>query len=277
MKIVSILFFCLCTLNLAIGQSDSTSIQNPIPTPAPPAKAFNIGIQISSASSWLSTNDNTIDGDGDLLGLRFGLILEKYFQENYAIMSSFSFLTNQGGTLHHENGGNLLPKSNLSSSSLNTGQKPLPDDTRITYHANYLEFALGLKLKTNSIGKQRSLRIYAELPTVAAALAVKSRGDIKAAGIDTEDEEIRKDVANFYLSWGLGGGVELTLKNGLALFAGISYQQSLTDITRDKGNKAFELIDDMGTPDPTDDQYNTEDEKARALLNGLTIRAGIFF
>ncbi len=265
----------LLTINIASGQSDTSRVQPSTTTPQ--AKAFLLGIQVSSASSWLSTNDNMINGDGDLVGLRFGLIGEKYFQENYAIMGSFSLLTNQGGTLHHETGGNLLPWSNLNNSSLNTGQKPLPDDTKITYHMNYLEFALGLKLKTSSIGNQRSLRIYAELPTLAAALAIRSRGDIKAAGIDTEDEDIGKDVSNFYLAWGLGGGVELTLKNGIALVAGVSYQKSLTDITRDKGNKAFDLVDDMGTPDPTDDQYDTEDENARALLNGLTIRAGIFF
>lgn len=258
------------------GQTDTTNVQNPKPAP-PPSKDFKIGIQISSASSWLSTNDNTIDGDGDLLGLRFGLLAEKYFQENYAIMGSFSILTNQGGTLHHENGGNLLPKSNLSLSDWNTGQKPLPNNTRITYHMNYLEFALGLKLKTNPIGKQRGLQIYAELPTFSAAIAVKSKGDISATGIDTEDESIGKDIRNSYISWGLGGGVELTLKNGLALIAGISYQKSLTDVTRNKGNKAFDLIDDMGNADPTDDVYNVKDEDARVLLNGLTIRAGIFF
>lgn len=262
MRILITLIFCLHLINQANGQD---------------GKDLNIGIQIGSASSWLSSNDNTVKPDGDLIGLRFGLIGEKYFQENYAIIGSFTFLTNQGGTLRHETGGNLLPKSNLSSSSLNSGQKPLPDDTRITYHLNYLEFATGLKLRTNSIGEQRSLRIYAELPTFSAGLAVRSRGDIVANGIDLEDENISKDVTNLYIAWGLGGGIELTLKNGMAFTAGISYQRSFRDLTRDKGTKAIELVDDKGTPDPSDDQYNTKDEDARVLLNGLTIRAGIFF
>jgi outer membrane protein with beta-barrel domain len=277
MKTNIILFFCLCLLNLATAQSDSTLIQNPVPPTPENNQTFNLGLQISPVTSWMTTDDNTIKGDGISTGLRVGLIGEKYFQENYAIMGSFSLLTNQGGTLIHDTGGNLWPSSNLSDPNLNKGQKPLPDGTKLGYSLNYLEFAMGLKLKTNSIGNQRSLRIYAELPTFAVAYALKAKGEINATGINTNDEEIKKEVRNLMLAWGLGGGIELTLKNGIKLIGGVSFQQSMTDITKNKGKKAFDLIDDMGTTDPTDDEYELQDENSKALLHSLTYRIGIFF
>jgi hypothetical protein len=236
-----------------------------------------LGIQVSPVSSWLTTDDNTISDDGNNAGLRIGILYEKPFSSNYSVAGSFSVATNQGGTLLYEKGGNYLPQSNLSDPDLNTGDKPLPDNTRITYRVNYLEYIGGLRLKTNPIGKKRGWRVFADLPIFGAGISLKSSGDIDGQGINAEDESIGKDLRNILLFWGAGAGVELELQNGMRLVGGIAYTQSITDITRDKGNKAFELLDDKGTSDPLDDEYRIQEDSSRAILKGLTFKIGVIF
>jgi hypothetical protein len=126
------------------------------------------------------------------------------------------------------------------------------------------------------IDNQRSLSIYAELATFTASYTVKSRGGTKATRIDDKDENIGKDISNLVIFWSLGRDVELTLKNGPALFGGFHTSSRSQILPVTKAKKV--LIDRRyGTPDPIDDEYYTEDEKARLLLNGLTIGAGYSF
>jgi hypothetical protein len=270
---LTLIFSVLCLG--VVGQVDSTAMNDVIEKVKP--GTIRLGIQVSPVSSSLSSNDNTITSDGSNAGMRIGLIGEKYFTENYAILGSFSVVTNQGGTLMHQNGGNYFPKSNLSDPDLNTGQKPLPDGSRLTYHVNYLEFTTGLKLKTKSIGNKRGIRIYADLPMLGAAIALKSSGDIEGSGIDLEGENVGKDLRNILLFWGAGGGIDLTLKNGLTLVGGVSYTQSFTDVTRNNGSTALDLLDDKGTTDPSDDEYQIRDENSRSLLKGLSLKLGLIF
>ena len=236
---------------------------------------LRFGLQVSPVISWLNSNDNRIEGAGDNAGLRFGILGEKYFQENYALVGAFSLVFDQGGTLNYENGGNFLPKSDLSNPNWNRGDKPLPDDVEIGYHLNFVEAMLGLKLRTNEFGR---FRVYTEFPVLYLGVLTRAKGDIQGVGIDTEKERIGKDIRNLALSWGGGAGLEIGVGENLVLTSGLFYQQSFSDMIRNKGNFAFGLVDDNGTPgDPTDDQYETLEENSRARLGSLTIRIGLMF
>ena len=237
-------------------------------------EGLKLGLQISPTVSWISSNDNRIESTGDNGGLKIGIMAEKYFGENYAFVGAFSFALDQGGTLRYEYGGNFLPKSELSNPNYNKGQKPLPEDVEITYHMDYLEVMGGLRLQTNPIGR---FQIYTELPLLGVGLVTKSRGDISSSGVNTEDERIGDDMKNLILSWGAGAGADISLGDNLVLTGGIFFQQSLTDVTRDKGNFAFDLLDDQGTSDPFDDTYETQEENSRGKLGNLTFRIGIKF
>ena len=260
MQRILLLLMFMSTLSICVAQD---------------AGDYRFGLQLSPVNSWMSTNDNQIGREGSNTGIRFGVIGEKYFQPNYALVGAFSIVTNQGGNLRYINGGNYLPKSDLSNPAWNSGDKPLPDGVEITYQMSFVEFMAGLKLRTNEIGE--GLRVYAEFPFLALSIATGTKGDIVGSGINTEDERIGPDVANLSISWGGGAGIEFNLGESLILAPGLFYQQSLTDITRDKGRMALELIDNMGTPDPTDDTYQTRDEDSRGRLGSLTLRIAIMF
>lgn len=59
--------------------------------------------------------------------------------------------------------------------------------------------------------------------------------------MQAEKERIRKDVKNRIFTWGLGGGLELPLKEGPSLIGGLIFQQSFNDVVRNKGHKAIEI------------------------------------
>jgi len=216
---------------------------------------LRLGFQLSPSFSWMSTDDNLINGNGPNLGLKLGMVGEYYFRENYAIVSGINFAFNQGGTLRHEEGGDLWPKSELSDLSLHE----LPDGVNLKYHIQYLEIPFGIKLRTKEFGY---LRYFAEIPVFSLGFKLQARGDVKGTtNSDRQRENITEDVNLFNLTWGFGGGVQYTLSESTALVAGIIYRQGFTDVTDDSALKAD----------------GTTREDSKGIIKSLTIRFGFLF
>lgn len=217
-------------------------------------KELRLGFQLSPSFSWMSTDDNLINGNGLNLGLKLGMVGEYYFRENYALVSGINLAFNQGGTLRHEEGGDLWPKSELSDLSLHA----LPDGVNLKYHIQYLEIPFGLKLRTKEFGY---LRYFAEIPIFSLGFKLQARGDVQGTALDSERENITEDVNLFNLTWGFGGGVQYTLSESTALVGGIIYRQGFTDVTDDSGLK----VD------------GTTREDSKGIIKSLTIRLGFLF
>ncbi len=218
-------------------------------------KELRLGFQLSPSFSWMSTDDNLINGNGLNLGLKLGMVGEYYFRENYAIVSGINFAFNQGGTLKHQEGGDLWPKSELSDLTLHQ----LPDGVNLKYHIQYLEIPFGIKLRTKEFGY---LRYFAEIPIFSLGFKLQARGDVKGtASEDRERENITEDVNLFNLTWGFGGGVQYTLSESTAIVGGIIYRQGFTDVT---DNSALKI-----------DGITREDSKG--IIKSLTIRLGFLF
>ena len=236
---------------------------------------LKIGLDVGPSLSWLNPNGNRVEGAGSRLGFRFLLNGEKYFGENYAFTFGAGMSFGQGGTLRFNTGGSFLPNSDLSDPDLNRGQKPLPDGTEITYKLSYVDLQAGLRLYTNRINL---FKYFLELPIARFSILTRARGDIEASGISTEDELIGPDVRNSLFSWGLGAGAEGVLQNDMAVYGGITFTQSFSDVTKDDGRFAFGEVDDKGTDDPFDDEYSDRPRaNSRDKLATLYFRVGIFF
>lgn len=227
---------------------------------------FRFGIQASPTITWMSSSDKGINGNGTNAGLKLGVIGESYFAENYAFSFGINFAFNQGGTLKHDVGGNLWPNSPLSSDVYQTGPA-MPDGVNLKYGLQYVEIPLGLRLRSQEFGY---LRYFAELPVFTIGFLTQSKGAIIGTDMDTEKEDISKDVNNFAFSWGLGGGVEYSLGTQTSLTAGIYYQNYITDVTNDDGEKYVERDQD-GLP------VTTRKENSKTLIKGITFRLGVMF
>jgi hypothetical protein len=212
------------------------------------AQSFRLGVQVSPTFSWMNTNQPSITGNGTNLGLEVGLLGDYYFaNDRYAFSSGISLLLNQGGTLNYSTGGDLFPDSELSDPSLSN----IGDESDVQYHFQYIEIPLSMKLR----GGTSDLGYYVQIPYFSLAFPIQGRADIGAY----ENENILKSVFPFSATWGLGAGVEYTVKD-LTLMGGITYQSSIIDVIRNQGVLT-----------------GGEKEDAKQNLNRITVRIGVFF
>lgn len=214
---------------------------------------LRFGAELSPFVSWMHTNDNTINTNGVNVGFRVGAIAEYYFAENYAIVSGLGMSFNNGGTLRHEVGGDLLARSEFSQEELHD----LDDGTDIKYRLRYLEIPIGLKMRTREFGY---IRYFVNIPVFTLSTLVQARGDIMAPNVSSNRENIYKDVFFFNLSWGLGGGFEYSFSTETSATFGLYYHQSFIDMTRDKGQKS-----------------NGMQEDSKGNMSSVSIRLGILF
>lgn len=233
---------------------------------------FRLGFDISPGVSWMTTNTRSISKVGSNLTLGMGARGEIGVSDHWTAFAGLGIGFNRGGMIRHETGGNFFPSSRLSSEAYNSGQKPLPNGTRLRYHLKYVEMPVGLKWTSEDRG---TLRIYAEAPVVSWGLAIGRRGDIRAGDIHAENEDISRDVSAFNINLGFGAGVEYPVREKLVLVGGVHFHRGILDIT---GNKAT-----TATPNPNNNPFDPDDdyillpEKSHATLNMLVLRIGVLF
>ncbi len=229
---------------------------------------FRFGFQASPSFTWLNTNDNQINGNGTNLGLKLGVTGENYFQDQYALTFGLGFAFNAGGTLKHTQGGDFWGGSELNNVD---EYHRLPNDVNLKYSLQYIEIPVGFKMRTQEFGY---LRFFAELPIFTLGILTQAKGDIERPDQEAvEDLDIKKDVNFITLSWGLGGGVEYSIGENTSLVAGISFQNSFIDITKDKNAQKFVYDEFSGLPI----ESMTEDEDSKGNLSGITIKIGVMF
>lgn len=221
--------------------------------------AFRFGFQLSPNFTWMANNERTINGNGTNLGLKVGVIGEKFIsaQDNYLLTFGVGFAFNQGGTLKHDIGGDFW------TNSLDEGDplRSLPDGVNLKYGIQYIELPIGLKMRTQEFGY---LRYYIE-PAFTLGIKTQARGSIDGTGgISAEDIDIKKDVGFINLSLGIGAGVEYSIGENLSLVGGLAFQSGFTDVSND------DAVQKAAGQAPV-----AEDSKAK--INSLTIRIGVMF
>ena len=230
-------------------------------------RSLRIGFQTSPFVSWISNNNNLIVRTGGNFGLKLGTTADIYFKDNYSFTTGINLAFHEGGTFRYEVGGNFLPESDLSDEILQTGDKPLPDGTRITYGLQYVEIPLGLKMRSKEMGY---FRYFVEAPVFTLAFLTRGRGTIETDGAKYERENIYKDLSVLNIFWGLGAGFEYSISENNALTGGLFFQNGLLDFIDDNGHVA---IDNPEVIPP----YLLQKEDSRATINNLIIRLGIIF
>ncbi len=223
------------------------------------------GFQVSPTFSSLNSDDNLINGNGTRLGFKIGGLANYYVADWLVLDVGFGFGFSQGGKLLHKIGGNLLPKSDLSDSQLNTGTKPLPDDVNISYSLHLLEIEAGFKYLIPL--QSADFDLFLSFPTLNLGIVGQSTGSIEATGIDVTGENVGKDVTGFNLSWGFGTGIQKSTQSGQALIMGLMFQRGFADLTRDDGVKAV----------PTSNSFDRIPEDSDGNLNAVILKFALLF
>ena len=225
------------------------------------AQGVEFGFQVSPTITWMSNSDRFISSSGTSLGVRVGMIGDFYFTENYAFSTGVGFSFNQGGRLLYSQPGRYWPQTDKTPEF--QPDDVLPAGTKLRYNIQLLEFPVGFKMRTREFGY---LRYYLQ-PNVLFGFRTQAKGRIEGPGIpSTLDKlDIRKEVNVFNFSIGIGGGIEYTVAESIALIGGFNLLFGVTDMTQDQDN----VIEQEGGV------FSEEDSKA--TINGFILSFGVLF
>jgi len=171
--------------------------------------------------AWLKTDVNHISNNGVVFGFNGGLIIDRYFAENYAFSSGI-FLWHSGGKLLF---------SDSTTIGFRTGEKTLEPNTSMAYHLQYLTVPFSLKLHSNEIGY---IKFFTHLG-INSHISIKKTADVPAMNIDNVG--IPDEIHFFSMSYFFGGGIKYSLGGNTAILCGIYYTNGFWDITADEDCK----------------------------------------
>lgn len=190
------------------------------------AQNMKFGIYADPQIAWFNPESRSVKSDGVKFGLRGGLIVERYFQDNYAINTGIG-IGYQGGKLLFEEASTIHVYNEIDS---------LPAGTMVDYHLNYITVPIGLKLKTNQIGY---FSYY-------ALVGFTNQFNIKAKATSSDgslNKDIIDDEINLYnLAYHFGIGLEYGISEHTALIFGITYHNGFLDITKSDNASVYSRV-----------------------------------
>jgi len=174
--------------------------------------------------SWLTADTKTVVRDDTRIGFNTGLVMDKYFAENYAFSTGIS-IWNTGGALFYED-------STLFN--FNYEDDWLAPSSVLSYKLQYINIPLSLKLNSNQIGY---LSFWAH-PGINTHINIKAAADGLSDSLSYDNENISDAVNLFNMSYFIGGGIEYSLGGNTAVIFGVYYNSGFLDITQTKDYKA---------------------------------------
>ncbi len=198
-----------------------------------------LSIAVEPGISWFSSDHRQVRTDGLKTGISFGLVVDNYFGEKYAV-STGAFMMYTGGKMSYTDTVDIVTAFDTLS---------IPGGIELNYGLQYLAVPFGLKLETVEIGYTT---FYVELG-VKALLRLGSKAS--APNNLLNKEKISDEISFFNLAWSIGGGFEYSIGGSTSLIGGLYFNNSFIDITKDRNNKPEDYL----------------------RLNSLSLRMGILF
>jgi hypothetical protein len=229
---------------------------------------IQLGVQLSPTFSYMGTDNNLIEGDGTKLGMKLGLIVEYYFQENYSFHTGININFGSGGKLRYDEQFDEVDIWGASLDETFTTRPPseLLSGATFDYNLQFVEIPLGLTLRTREFGYTR----YFVRPSFVLGIVSGSRGSIEgSSAVDSNEKfKINDEVNSLNLSWGIGGGVEYSVSANTSLIGGIGFQSGFLDVTSDK---------DTGLVRPGRNNGEAYGDDSKGRVNQIIITLGVMF
>ncbi len=190
------------------------------------SQTTKFGVFVDPQFTWLNAQSRTVENGKMKFGIRGGLIVDRYFQKNYAIHTGIS-LGSQGGSLTYAEAFEIRVYNEVDT---------LPAGTTVDYKLNYITIPLGLKLKTNQIGYF----------SYFARLGFTNQFNIKATATSSDGslskDEIKKEIFFYNLAYHFGIGIEYALSEDTSILFGVNYHNGFIDTTDNKGAKVYSRV-----------------------------------
>ncbi|MCG8696938.1 MAG: PorT family protein [Bacteroidales bacterium] len=187
------------------------------------AQQTKFGIYIEPAPTWYSTVSRDVTNSGAMMGFSGGLMIDYFFQDNYAFSSGIGIGMHKGKLSYDE------------QFTMNVYDEVLQiDPCDVKYQINYIHIPLGLKLKTNEIGyftyfANVGLSTYFNHSAKASTSLPVTFGDGETRHL--EDDNIKEEVEFASLGYHFGAGLEYGLGGNTSLIFGVTFHNIFTDVT----------------------------------------------
>ena len=165
--------------------------------------------------AWFNSDENHIQNEGSIFQVQYGLQMDRFFEENYAFILGFG-VNNLGGNLLYTDSTRFISKEDTLFFT--------PGQT-VKHSLQYLDFPLGLKLKTEELGYTTFFLQIGFNPMVNISALVSSKDEIY------DKESVRESIHVFNLGYHAGLGVEYRLGGSTALVGGIRWTSGLIDVS----------------------------------------------
>jgi len=162
-------------------------------------------LNLSPQISWVKSDLPTIENKDSKLGYNFGVVIDRFFGDNYAFSTGLTINTT-GGKLAYPQ---IIIDGEETVAAVNQ-----------SYKLKYLEVPLGLKLRSEDMHRTNIYGRFGLSPQI----------NIQAK--DDDNNKLEKEVRLFELSYHLGAGIEYSLGGRNAIVLGLIYNNGFTDISK---------------------------------------------
>ena len=187
------------------------------------SQKLSFSVVVDPMITWMKTNEEAIQRDDVNFGYNIGLVMDKYFTDDYAISTGISILNT---------GGNLLYLDSMDF-DFGSGMDTLPGGTTVTYNLQYITIPFSLKLNSTEIGYTT---MFAHIG-INNHINIRSTADIPSRDISGED--IKNEINMFLMSYFIGGGVEFSFGGDFAILGGIYLTGAIWDVTTKTDYRAY--------------------------------------
>ena len=190
------------------------------------AQETKFGVTINPQYTWMSVESKKDDPNGGAIGISGGLILDHYFQKNYAVETGVELGTQGGGIKYGDS---------LSLQVYDETMHFTPGTT-IDYKLQYITVPLELKLKTNEIG------YFSYFARVGFTNQFNISAKASSSDNQLDRDVIRKEIGIFNLSYNFGIGTQYAISQDTSFNLGISYHNGFINVTRNSDSRVFSRI-----------------------------------
>ncbi|MDQ3190346.1 MAG: PorT family protein [Bacteroidota bacterium] len=234
-------------------------------------KKFRFGLKAAPNISWLKPDNPRFESKKDAnkaaLKFSYGLMTEFALSENYSFVTGLE-VTTVGGSLNFPD--SAYYKAGATPDTLFVLAKR-------TYHFQYVDIPLTLKMRTNEIGYMKYFGQFGFNLGFKSKVRANDKGSFTDAtfrqGNEVERPEsldISKDTQLFRIALNLGAGIEYNLVGNTALVVSVNYSNGFTNALKKKSND----IMDKTTADSFNEHKNLEQ---KATTNYVALNIGILF
>lgn len=159
---------------------------------------------LSPQISWMKSDMDKVDNSGSKMGYNFGLLVDYFFGDNYAITSGLTINTTGGKLKYLSSGNNTV-------------------EARQRYNLRYIEIPMGLKLRSEDM---KRMNIYGRFG-LSPQLNIMAK--------DNNSKSISDEVRLLDLGYHIGGGIEYSVGGKNALVFGLLFNNGFMDTTKRNG------------------------------------------